>query len=147
MKHAFLLLLISIFAYRAMGQAGSLTVQNNTSCWVYYRIQGGPVCPSYIVSGNVISLAPGGVVNYPNSAAIPGFPAGPLYLLGNALVYDKPAACVPSAPWRIGEPCTGMNSSYKYPIYRPNCAGCLPSITAQWIPAPAPGGLATLIFF
>lgn len=147
MKHLISVLLFTLLGYTAMAQASSLTVQNNTGCWVYYRIHGASICSSSSnIGSTVIAVAPGAVVNYPNSASIPGFPPGPLYFLNFALVYDKPVACTPSAPWRIGEPCTGMNPTATYNVFRPDCTLCGPSITAQWISG-GPGGNATLIFF
>lgn len=142
MKRLLSVLLLSFLSYGAMAQANSLVVKNNTNCWVYYIIHGGPGCDvSYISS--VISLPPGGTVTYSGTASIPGFPPGPFFI-NAAGVYYKPTTCFPTSLWRVGEPCTGMLPSWNYTVYNTSCTVC-GNITAAW--TPAMGGLAKLTFY
>ena len=144
MKKLLFALLFSFVSYGAMAQsAGSVTVRNYTGCWVYYSIMGGPGCSVNIVS-NVIALAPGGSINYPSAASIPGFPPG-----GNNInagnFYYKPPSCTNIQVWGVGIACTGMLASWTYLLYGANCAACA-NVTASWTPPATTGGTALYAF-
>ncbi len=148
MKRTLLMALLSILSYGAFAQAGSLTVVNSSNCTVYYIIRGDKMgtCGRAVVS-SFITLPPGATVVYPNSAAIPGFPASPLLWITLAEIYQRPLGCGTSPSSAIGEPCTGLPLLIHYPVFSASCSICNPNETAQWTPALGAGGPATLKFF
>jgi hypothetical protein len=147
MKRILLLALLGFLNYGAFAQAGSLTVENTTSCTVYYVIRGDrPGTCGATVMSSFIALAPGASINYASSAAVPGFPSSPTLFLSRADLYPRPVSCRAPDTHAVGEPCSGWGPMASYPVYSNTCALCLPVINVQWLPAPGPGGPAVLKF-
>lgn len=144
MKYLLSIVLLSCFSYGARAQAVALQVRNNSGCWAYYFVMGGPGCGISVYS-NMLAIAPGTTVTYSSPAAVPGFPAGVPNIVGAGL-NNKSVSCSGYAVARVGEACTGMNpSSTPYLVSDPNtCAPC-GNVTATWIPGSAGGGMARLI--
>lgn len=143
MKKLLFVLLLSFLSYGVMAQsAGSVQVRNYTNCWVYYSIMGGSGC-GVSATSNLIALAPGGSIYYPNAASIPGFPPGANINAGN--FYYKPLSCTNIPVWRVGIACTGMLGSYTYPLYGSTCTLCA-NVTASWGAPSSPGGTALYAF-
>lgn len=148
MKKIFCLLAATLFSTLAMAQAGSLLVQNLTGCTVYYVVQGdfAPSC-RITQSSSVLSLAPGMAVTFPNSAAIPGFPPGPLCSLVLAYGLDfAPGCSIGGNGYRAGEPCFGAPAASTFDVYTPSCTLCASGVTISWTPAPSPGAQALVRF-
>lgn len=147
MKKLFCLLVAGLFSTMALAQAGSLLVQNLTGCTVYYVVQGdfAPSC-RITQTSNVQALAPGAAITYPNSAAIPGFPPGPLCALNMAYALDYPPGCsIGGNGYRVGEPCSNAPAATSYTAYTPTCNLCS-GVSIQWTAAPSPGAQALLRF-
>lgn len=149
MKNLITLICLCIAAFGANGQAGSLTVINNTGCDVYYIIRGNPApsC-SPLLSSSFIALAAGGIVNYPNAGALPGGAFAPGNYINGADLYTAVPACAVLTPIsNAGETCSGYPLTASYLIYNSSCTFCRASnINAVWTPSVIAGGPATLTF-
>jgi hypothetical protein len=144
MRSLLVTFLFSILCATAMAQAGSVKVYNNTSCRVYYRLYGDIAlsCGGSYSSGGYQTTPPYGTITW--------YP-GVIYLTGSdyinyAVAHPQPA-CIVTALYAAGEPCSGqpLVSSYYYgkDFY---CQDCSHPIRMIWTPAPAPGGQAILTF-
>ena len=150
MKNLLFSVLLCFFSVAAFSQGRTLTVNNNTGCWVYYRVLTGVpgTCTISLASGT-IALAPWGSVTYNASSDIPGFPPTPLYHVLSAAVLSGPASCaLTPATWQVGEPCTGMPIMALGYTIDPACTSICMQNRITWTSANPPfvGGHAILNF-
>lgn len=154
MKRILFLALFSVlFAVAANAQSNSLTVINNTSCTIYYRVFGeaaGGTCTPTHQSG-ILSIAAGGITTFADPSTVTGgvncIGGGctPMTLgaadnfLGAELYHNSPACGSIATGW-VGEVCSPFNATHNG--WHAEDASCTPScvVNATW------AGGATLTF-